>query len=115
MPRNTSWFWMQRRVDALEIPPSGDVVIREPPQGWSPAFYEAVVLHYFAVRGAYPRTARMHPSTALTVAPADRAAPVWWPVYDIRRHYAPARIILSDDAPQVPNEGEEGERRHAIT
>jgi hypothetical protein len=106
--------WMWQPAAAREIPPAGDVVIHEPQEGWSRAFYEAVVLHYFAVRGAYPRTARMHPSTALAVAPAERAAPVWWPVYDIRRHYAPARIVLSDDVPQVPNEGEEGERRHAI-
>jgi hypothetical protein len=114
MTRHTDWFWMRRRVDARKIPPSGDVVLRERPQGWSHGFYEAVLQHYFSGRGAYPRTARMHPSTALAVAPAERAAPVWWPVYDIRRHYAPARIVLSDDVPQVPNEGEEGERRHAI-
>jgi hypothetical protein len=114
MGRGNYWFWMRRLEDKLQIPPSGDVVIREPKEGWSRAFYEAVLQHYFSVRGVYPRTARMHPSTALAVAPADRAAPVWWPVYDIRRYYAPARIVLSDDAPQAPNEGEEGERRHAI-
>jgi hypothetical protein len=74
-----------------------------------------VLQRYFAVRGAYTRTARMHPSTALAVVPAEGVLPEWWPIYEIRRHYAPARIILSDDAPQVPNEGEEGERRHAIT
>ena len=105
---------MWERADTPEIPPAGDVVIREPREGWSPGFYEAVLQHYVSVRGTYPRTARMHPSTALAVAPADRAAPVWWPVYDIRRHYAPARIVLSNDAPQVPNEDEEGEQRHAI-
>jgi hypothetical protein len=49
-----------------------------------------------------PAEARMHPSTALAVAPADRVAPVWWPVYDIRRHYASTRIVLSDDEPRVP-------------
>ena len=87
-----------------EIPPSGDVEVREPKEGWSHAFYEATLREYFAVRGAYPRTARMHPSTALAIAPADRAAPVWWPVYEIRRHYAPARIVLSDDAPQAPEQ-----------
>jgi hypothetical protein len=43
----------------------------------------------------------MHPSTALAVAPAERVAPVWWPIYEVRRHYAPARIILTDDPPQV--------------
>jgi hypothetical protein len=102
MPSHNYWFWMRRTVDALEIPPAGDVVIREPKEGWSPTAYEAVLQRYFAVRGAYPRTARMHSSTALAVAPADRAAPVWWPVYDIRRHYAPARIILTDDELQVP-------------
>jgi hypothetical protein len=96
------WFWMRRPEDVVVIPPSGDVVIREPKEGWSHAFYEAILHHYFSVRGAYPRTARMHPSTALTVAPADRVAPVWWPVSEVRRYYAPARIILSDDAPQVP-------------
>ena len=84
-----------------EIPPSGEVVIREPKEGWSHAFYEAVLAHFFAIRGTYPRTARMHPSTALAVAPAERVAPVWWPIYEVRRHYAPARIILSDDDPQV--------------
>jgi len=79
-----------RPADALEIPPAGDVVIREPHEGWSQGFYEAVVQHYFSVRGTYPRTARMHPSTALAVAPSDRASPVWWPIYEVRRHYAPA-------------------------
>jgi hypothetical protein len=95
--------WMWQPAAAREIPPAGDVVVREPKEGWSHAFYAAVVLHYFAVRGAYPRTARMHPSTALAVAPAERAAPVWWPVYDIRRHYASTRIILTEDAPQRPD------------
>ena len=103
MRRDTYWFWM-RRLEALEIPPAGDVVIREPREGWSPGFYEAVLQRYFAVRGAYPRTARMHPSTALAVAPADRAAPVWWPDFEIRRHYAPARIVLSEDAPLLPEQ-----------
>jgi hypothetical protein len=93
--------WMWQPAEAREIPASGDVGVREPKEGWSPGFYTAVLQHYFSVRGAYPRTARMHPSTALAVAPADRVAPVWWPVYDIRRHYAPDRIILSDDAPQL--------------
>jgi hypothetical protein len=46
----------------------------------------------------------MHPSTALAVAPAERAAPVWWPVYDMRRHYAPARIVLTDDEPLLPEQ-----------
>jgi hypothetical protein len=46
----------------------------------------------------------MHPSTALAVAPAERAYPVWWPVYKIRRHFAAARIILSDDEPQMPEQ-----------
>ena len=63
----------------------------------------------------YPRTARMHPSTALAVASTERVAPVWWPVYEIRRHYAPARIVLSDDAPQVPGSGKEGGPSNAIT
>ena len=94
--RPKDWLW--RPAEKPEILSTGDVVVREPREGWSPAFYEAVLRHYFAVRGTYPRTARMHPSTALAVAPADRVAPVWWPVYEIRRHYAPARIILSDDA-----------------
>jgi hypothetical protein len=58
-----------------------------------------------------PRTARMHPSTALVVAPADRVSPGWWPVSAVRRHDAPARIVLSDDEPQVPDESEEGGRR----
>jgi len=99
MTRNNDGVW--RSADALEIPASGDVVVREPKEGWSRAFYEAVLAHYFAVRGTYPRTARMHPSSALAVAPAERVAPVWWPIYEVRRHYAPARIILTDDPPQV--------------
>ena len=97
--RTNNWLW--RPADALEIPPAGDVVIREPKEGWSRAFYEAVLREYFAVRGAYPRTARLHPSTVLAVAPAESVAPVWWPIYEVRRHYAPARIILSNDPPQV--------------
>jgi hypothetical protein len=92
---------MWERADTPEIPPAGDVVIREPKEGWSQGFYEAVLQHYVSVRGTYPRTARMHPSTVLAVAPADRVSPVGWPVYEIRRHYAPARIVLSDDPPQV--------------
>jgi hypothetical protein len=94
------WFWMRRLEDKLKILPSGDVVVREPPEGWSRAFYEAVLQHFFAVQGTYPRTARMHPSTVLAVAPAESMAPVWWPIYEVRRHYAPARIILTDDPPQ---------------
>jgi hypothetical protein len=101
MPKDKHWFWMRRAVAALKIPPAGDVVIREPREGWSPTFYEAVLQHYLGVRGTYPRTARMHPSTALAVAPAESVAPVWWPVYEIRRHYAPTRIILSDDDPRL--------------
>src|SRR5215213_7802844 len=91
-----------RRVPgALEILPAGDVVIREPREGWSLAFYTAVLRQYFAVRGAYPRTARMHPSTVLAIAPTEGVLPVSWPILEVRRHYAPARIILSDDEPQV--------------
>jgi hypothetical protein len=51
------------------------------------------------------RTARIHPSTVLAVAPADGVLPVWWPIHQVRRHDAPARIILSDDAPQLLDEG----------
>jgi hypothetical protein len=47
---NTS-FGMRRGEDEPEIPPSSEVVIREPKAGWSRAFYEAVPTHYFAVRG----------------------------------------------------------------
>jgi hypothetical protein len=94
--------WLRRAVDALEIPPSGDVVIREPREGWSHDFYEALLRHYFAVRGAYPRTARMHPSTVLAIAPTEGVLPVSWPILEVRRHYAPARIILSDDEPLLP-------------
>jgi hypothetical protein len=43
----------------------------------------------------------MHPSTALAVTPTEDVLPAWWPVYEIRRHSAPTRIILSDDAPQL--------------
>ena len=99
MRNDTYWFGMRRPEDRLKIPPSGDVVIREPKDGWSRAVYEAVLQHYFSVRGTYPRTARMHPSTVLAVAPADSVVPLWWPVYEVRRHYAPARIILTDDPP----------------
>ena len=98
--RHNDWLWQP--TAAREIPRAGDVVVREPREGWSHGFYEAVVRHYFAVRGTYPRAARMHPSTALAVAPTESAAPVWWPVYDIRRYYAPTRIILSDAEPQLP-------------
>jgi hypothetical protein len=89
-----------QRADEPAIPPSGDIVIREPKEGWSRAFYEAVVRQYLAVRGTSPRTARMHPSTALAVTPTEGVLPGWWPVYEIRRRYAPTRIILSDNAPQ---------------
>jgi hypothetical protein len=74
-------------------------VIREPQEGWSLGFYTAVLRQYFAVRGAYPRTARMHPSTVLVIAPAEGLLPVSWPILEVRRHYAPAHIILSDDEP----------------
>jgi hypothetical protein len=96
--RNERHLW--RPAGEVQISATGDVVVREPKEGWSPAFYQAVLAQYLAARGAYPRTARMHPSTALAVAPADRAAPEWWPIYEIRRHYAPARIILSEEAPE---------------
>ncbi len=89
--RTNYWFWMR---------PSGDVVIREPKEGWSHDFYEAVLKHYFTVRGAYPRTARMHPSTVRAIAPTEGVLPASWPILEVRRHYAPARIILSDDEPQ---------------
>ena len=85
----------------LEILPASDVVIRERREGWSLAFYTAVLRHYFAVRGAYPRTARMHPSTVLAIAPMEGVLPVSWPILEVRRHDAPARIILSDDEPQA--------------
>jgi hypothetical protein len=100
MRRDNTWFWMRRGEDEPEILPSGDVVIREPKAGWSRTFYEAVLREYFAVRGAYPRTARLDPSTVLAVAPAGSVSPLWWPVSEVRRHYAPTRIILTDDAPQ---------------
>ena len=54
-----------RPADPLAILPSGDTVIREPREGWSPGFYEAVLQQYVAVRGSYPRTARMHRSGSL--------------------------------------------------
>ena len=100
MTRNHDHWW--RPADEREIPPAGDVVLREPREGWSPAVYQAAVQRYGAVRGAYPRTARMHPSTAIAVAPADRAIPLEWPVSEVRRHYAPARIILSDNESLLP-------------
>jgi hypothetical protein len=87
----------------LEIALAGDVVVREPKEGWSLAFYTAVLRHYFGVRSIYPRTVRMHPSTVLAIAPTEGVLPVSWPILEVRRHYAPARIILTDDAPQVVN------------
>jgi hypothetical protein len=51
----------------------------------------------------------MHPSTTLAVAPTEGVLPVSWPILEVRRHYAPARIILSDDAPQVLEEGKKEE------
>jgi hypothetical protein len=96
--------WLRQSGDramAVAIPPTGDVVIREPREGWSLAIYTAVLRHYFAVRGAYPRTARMHPSTVLAIAPTEGLLPLPWPILEVRRHYAPARIILSDDEPRI--------------
>ncbi len=90
-----------RAVNDVQIPPAGDVVIREPHEGWSLTFYTAVLRHYFAVRGSYPRTVRMHPSTLLAIAPTARVHPASWPILEVRRHYAPARIILSDEEPQL--------------
>ena len=78
-PNESSRLW--RAPDEFEVPPAGDVVIREPREGWSRAFYEAVVRQYLAVRGTSPRTARMHPSTALAVTPTEGVLPGWWPVY----------------------------------
>jgi hypothetical protein len=95
MDRKNGWEWP-------EFPPSGDVVIPEPPEGWSRAVYERAVRRYLVVRGSYPRTARMHPTTLLAVAPAGGLLPVWWPIHEVRRHHAPERIILSDDVPQLP-------------
>ena len=91
-----------RPAEPLKILPAGDAVIREPREAWSHDFYEALLRHYFAVRGAYPRTARMHPSTVLAIAPTEGVLPVSWPILEVRRHYAPARIILSDDEPLRP-------------
>jgi hypothetical protein len=39
----------------------------------------------------------MHPSTVLAIARAVDLLPVWWPISEAHRHYAPARIVLSDD------------------
>ena len=100
MDRRIRPLW--RAADPPEILPSGDVTLREPWEGWSHRYYAMALGQYFAVRGTYPRTARMHPSTAITVAPADRVIPPAWPICEVRRHYAPARIILSDDQPQLP-------------
>ena len=107
MDRDGDHHWW-RASDVPEILPAGDVVLREPREGWSPGFYEAVLQQYFMVSGSYPRTARMHPRTGLRVAPAVGVLPVWWPIPEVRRHSAPTRIILSDDAPQLPEAGEDG-------
>ena len=98
MEREQDHYW-QRVSERPEIRPSGDVTLREPRAGWSHRYYTMALGEYVAVRGAYPRTARMHPSTALAVVPADRVIPPEWPVYEVWRHYAPARIILTDDEP----------------
>ena len=90
-----------RTWEEPEVPLAGDVVVREPREGWSHGFYQAVLQHYVSVRGASPRTARIHPSTVLAVAPEDGRFPMWWPVFEVRRHYAPTRIILSGDAPPM--------------
>jgi hypothetical protein len=95
MDRANGWEWP-------EIPPSGDVVIQEPAEGWSRAVYETAVRRYLVARGSYPRTARLHPDTLLAVAPTADLLPVWWPIHEVRHHYAPERIILSDDVPHLP-------------
>ncbi len=74
MTKNSDHVWRPR--DPLEIPPSGDVVIREPREGWSREFYKLVLLRYFVARGVYPRTARMHPSTERAITPTDVLQPV---------------------------------------
>ena len=95
MDRENGWEWP-------EVPPSGDVVIEEPPAGWSREVYETAVWRYLVARGTYPRTARMHPDTLRVVAPASALLPVWWPIHEVGQHYAPERIILSDEMPQLP-------------
>src|SRR5215217_20948 len=103
MARGKRRAW--RAGEGPEIPLAGDVVVREPRAGWSAGFYEAVVQHYHSIRGTYPRTARMHPRTLLAIAPGEGTLPIRWPIHEVRRHSAPARIILSDDAPLLPDEG----------
>ena len=101
MHREQDNYW-QRASERPKILPVGDVVLRVPRDGWSYRSYAMAAQQYFFVRGAYPRTARMHPSTATAVVPGDRVVPPEWPIYEVRRHYAPARIILSDDASLLP-------------
>ena len=101
MERAQDNYW-QRVTERPEILPSGDVTLREPREGWTYRSYAMAVEHYFFVRGTYPRTARMHPSTVRAVVPTDRVVPPEWPIYEVRRYYAPARIILSDDEPLLP-------------
>src|SRR3712207_2438739 len=97
--RPMDWLW--RPADKPELPPSGDIVISEPRKVRSHGGDEAVLEHYFAVRAIYPRTAQTHPSTALAVGATVSVATVWWPVYEILRHYARDQIILSGDASQL--------------
>src|SRR5829696_8178998 len=78
MEREPDHQW--RASDAPEILPSGDVVLREPQEGWLHRSYATAPGQSVVVRGAYPRTARMHPSTAIAVAPADRVIPLEWPI-----------------------------------
>jgi hypothetical protein len=87
-------MWGAEDIPAMG--PSGDVVIGRPPSGWSFAFYEAVVQQYWRSRGHYPRTARMHRSTALAIA--SRSHPVLWPTHELRTTYPVDRITLTDDA-----------------
>jgi hypothetical protein len=81
--------------DIPEMDPSGDVVIGKPPSGWSFAFYEAVVQQYRLTRGHYPRTARMHRSTAIAIA--SRSHPAQWPAHELRAATPVNRITLTDD------------------
>jgi hypothetical protein len=77
---------------------SGDATIRKPQAGWSFAFYEAVIQQYRMARGHYPRTAKMHPSTAVAIA--SRSRPRQWPTPEVRTAYPLDSITLTDDAPQ---------------
>ena len=64
------------------IPPSGDVVIHAPPEGWSWLYYQRAIQEYTRARGRAPRWITMHPDTLdalnrhLSTGQAKPSAPI---------------------------------------